>query len=424
MITRAQIKKFAPKAKPEIVQAILDNWYYAEANGINTRARVIAFFGEIATESAGLTKTAESMAYSAPRLVQVFGTRNGLTPAKAAALVKQGQKAIANFVYGGAWGKKNLGNTEPNDGWDMRGGGLMQTTGRTNYRKMGFEDNPEALREPATAFRTAVREWANRNCNTFVDRKDYRGLRKVINGGTNGLADAQTWRGAATFAFEDYVPGKAKTPATRAPVPVLDLSSQEPADVIAVEEARTAPEPGAIPTLPDFVVNALKTEMKAKGYYEFGNIEPEWGGRSIAGMTAFQFDNGLPRSGLPDKETMDWINTHGVPERKIAPERANATVASLKEAGTLPPAAEAAGKSKFWGAVQGFGALISAAIIGIADQLGVAWDMVSDYKAEILSYGVPALLGAVTILAGFQYYQANRAEKKAIDAVRSGADTA
>lgn len=46
------------------------------------------------------------------------------------------QKEIANIIYGGAWGRDNLGNIEPNDGWTYRGGGLPQTTGRANFAKV------------------------------------------------------------------------------------------------------------------------------------------------------------------------------------------------------------------------------------------------------------------------------------------------
>jgi predicted chitinase len=48
--------------------------------------------------------------------------------------------AIANIIYGGEWGRKNLGNTQPGDGWRFRGGGLPQITGRANYTGMKLSD--------------------------------------------------------------------------------------------------------------------------------------------------------------------------------------------------------------------------------------------------------------------------------------------
>lgn len=53
------------------------------------------------------------------------------------------QQAIANIIYGGDWGKKNLGNTKQGDGWLFRGRGFVQITGRNNYRKFGIENNPD-----------------------------------------------------------------------------------------------------------------------------------------------------------------------------------------------------------------------------------------------------------------------------------------
>lgn len=61
-------------------------------------------------------------------------------------------KALANKVYGG---RTDLGNTQPNDGWDFRGRGLPQVTGRANYRrvddKLGLEGtlvaNPDKMLE-------------------------------------------------------------------------------------------------------------------------------------------------------------------------------------------------------------------------------------------------------------------------------------
>jgi len=45
------------------------------------------------------------------------------------------QRAIANFIYGGDWGRINLGNLQPDDGWTFRGRGWVQMTGRRNYSR-------------------------------------------------------------------------------------------------------------------------------------------------------------------------------------------------------------------------------------------------------------------------------------------------
>lgn len=45
------------------------------------------------------------------------------------------RKAIANRIYGGAWGRENLGNTRSGDGWKFRGRGWVQVTGRANYAR-------------------------------------------------------------------------------------------------------------------------------------------------------------------------------------------------------------------------------------------------------------------------------------------------
>ncbi len=72
----------------------------------------------------GLLKT-----FSRERISEADARKYGRTTAHAA-----NQQAIANIIYGGAWGLKNLGNTKPNDGWDFRGVGICQATGRRNAR--------------------------------------------------------------------------------------------------------------------------------------------------------------------------------------------------------------------------------------------------------------------------------------------------
>jgi len=88
----------------------------------------------------------ENLNYSTEALRAKFGNRISASDAQ-----KYGrnsshaanQEMIANIIYGGEWGKANLGNTQPGDGWKFRGRGLCQTTGRRNYAKFGLENNPE-----------------------------------------------------------------------------------------------------------------------------------------------------------------------------------------------------------------------------------------------------------------------------------------
>lgn len=88
-----------------------------------------------------------------------------------------------------------LGNTEKGDGFKFRGRGLIQTTGRANYRETGkalglpLEDQPQLLEEPANACRSAAYYWKSRGLNELADVGDFKLITRKINGGYNGLAD-------------------------------------------------------------------------------------------------------------------------------------------------------------------------------------------------------------------------------------------
>lgn len=67
------------------------------------------------------------------------------------------QMQIANLIYGGEWGKVNLGNMKPGAGWLYRGGGFPQTTGARNFNEVGklvgvdLINHPERIVEPEIA---------------------------------------------------------------------------------------------------------------------------------------------------------------------------------------------------------------------------------------------------------------------------------
>jgi putative chitinase len=160
---------------------------------INTPARQAMFLAQVAHESAGFTRLAEDLDYSAPRLQAVFP--HLFPDAATAQRYARKPREIANRVYGGRLGN---GPEDSGDGWMFRGGGLIQLTGRANYAEYshaayGNADtvlrNPDLLREPLDATRSAGWFWHSRGCNALADKDQFTVVTHVINGGLTGFAE-------------------------------------------------------------------------------------------------------------------------------------------------------------------------------------------------------------------------------------------
>lgn len=92
------------------------------------------FIPNLLVESGSFSTFSENLNYQSIALQKLF-SRARISMADTINLGRNtqhgaNQQAIANTIYGGVWGKKNLGNIFPNDGWDFRGFGLIQGTGR------------------------------------------------------------------------------------------------------------------------------------------------------------------------------------------------------------------------------------------------------------------------------------------------------
>lgn len=205
------IRKLAPGARPEYLAAFERGDVLLAAHGITTPLRLAHFLAQVLHESGGLCIDWESGAYSAKRLLEVFGVGRHsarVTPAEARQLERK-PAAIFERVYGLGNPRKarELGNTEPGDGYKYRGGGILQTTGRANYRRMGqkvgvdFEAHPEWVLTAEHALKPALAEWTEGGLNAAADRDDIRAITKKINGGYNGLDDRRRWLAKAKRAL-------------------------------------------------------------------------------------------------------------------------------------------------------------------------------------------------------------------------------
>lgn len=148
----------------------------------------------------------ERAALFAPHLAAACQHHHIDTPARLAAFLAQighesgGLRWVREIANGQAYeGRASLGNTQPGDGPRYRGRGLIQITGRFNYRATArslqplgapdFEAEPEALELPQWAAWSAADYWASRGLNELADAGDFEAITRRINGGLNGHAD-------------------------------------------------------------------------------------------------------------------------------------------------------------------------------------------------------------------------------------------
>jgi len=161
---------------------------------IDTPLQKAHFIAQVGHESGGFTRIVESLNYSVEGLLATFPSR--ITKAQAQMLGRSAtqaadQRQIANLVYGNRLG--NRAGTD--DGWNFRGRGLIQITGRSNYKacgevlKIDLENQPATLAEEKYAALSAGWFWQSRNINAAAERDDLTGVRKLVNGGTNGIDD-------------------------------------------------------------------------------------------------------------------------------------------------------------------------------------------------------------------------------------------
>ena len=197
---------------------------YLNKHGITNPIVQKAILATIGKES-GFTATKEASykTTSPSRIRQVFGSRFAGMSDEEINRIKQDDTAFWEKVYGGEWGRKNLGNIQPGDGAKYLGRGFNGITGRGNYqtytnmlRKAGSNldliSNPEILEKSpeASAEVNALyfinglshplikRKYRNSNPNDFKDFDT--ALKAVVN--ANAGAGTDITRGFAKVSYD------------------------------------------------------------------------------------------------------------------------------------------------------------------------------------------------------------------------------
>jgi putative chitinase len=141
------------------------------------------FLGQILHESGLLEHVEENLNYGAQGLMKTWPNRFNAALAKE---IERQPIRIANIVYNG-----RLGNNEPGDGWKYRGRGLIQVTGKDNYKAVGeaigadLEESPDLLTQPEYALKSAIAWWEGNVSDAIMG--DTVRVSKRVNGGTIGL---------------------------------------------------------------------------------------------------------------------------------------------------------------------------------------------------------------------------------------------
>jgi len=132
------------------------------AQGITDPKAQANILAQVQRES-GFKPQSENLNYSGEKLFEMYGPGNKggnrvrfQTLEEAKALAAKGPEAIGNVIYGG-----RMGNA-PDEGFKYRGRGLVQLTGKENYKKygdmIGFDlvNNPDLANDPDIALKIAA----------------------------------------------------------------------------------------------------------------------------------------------------------------------------------------------------------------------------------------------------------------------------
>lgn len=192
--------------------------------GIKDRNTLVAMVANVCNETGFFTKFTENTLYSRKNILNHANSRtfsginnfvdtHGLNTLlnKYDSLDNEGRKQfVAELLYDPAWrrinkktGANSTGNEQVGDGFKYRGRGLIQLTGRRNYRKIGqisgldLENYPELAADISNDYKSAIdvflAYWSTQGSDfrNKVAQGDWKNVRKYLNAGNIKIDDSK-----------------------------------------------------------------------------------------------------------------------------------------------------------------------------------------------------------------------------------------
>lgn len=221
-----------------------------DAYAINTKLRIAHFMGQVTHECAGFRTTEE-------------------------------------FASGSAYEYRlDLGNINEGDGRKYKGRGLIQLTGRDNYKRAGIAlelplvDEPILAAEPVISLKIACYYWKDRNVNSAADSDDLIKVTRLINGGLNGIDDRRVYLKKAKEALANI-------------------------EAIAIGVRENDGSPVLRRGSWDNAVGELQTLLRVKGYLV--SVDDDFGAATELAVMHFQEKSGLLADGIVGEKTLNAL---------------------------------------------------------------------------------------------------------------------
>lgn len=168
--------------------------------GFDSNIVIAQFMAQVSWECEEGLEVVENLSYSAQRMTQVWPSR---FPTVASAIpYAHNPRLLGNKVYNGRMG--NALNS--NDGYNFRGRGATQTTGREGYGlldkkvNLGLLANPDAVNDPKHFLECGAADFAICGCLPYAKADNVVAVTKHLNGGYEGLAGREAalkqWKAA------------------------------------------------------------------------------------------------------------------------------------------------------------------------------------------------------------------------------------